>query len=65
MGNRIGVDFGGTWLRVGVVDEGRDGGAIDRFDKHPTPASWDHFVEILRPYNAKQVEGFGIAISGP
>jgi glucokinase len=65
MGKRIGVDFGGTWLRVGVVDEGRDSGAIDRFDKHPTPTNWDRFVEILRPYDAEKVEGFGIAISGP
>jgi glucokinase len=65
MSNRIGVDFGGTWLRVGVVDEGMDGGAIARFDKHPTPTSWDRFVEILRPYDAEEVEGFGIAISGP
>ena len=48
MGTRMGVDFGGTWLRVGVVDEGIDGGAIDRFDKHPTPTSWDRFVEILQ-----------------
>ena len=65
MGTRMGVDFGGTWLRVGVVEGGMDGGAIDRFDKHPTPTSWDRFVEILRPYNAEEIEGVGIAISGP
>jgi predicted NBD/HSP70 family sugar kinase len=65
MGKRIGVDFGGTWLRVGVVDEHMNGGAIDRFDKHATPTDWDHFVKILRPYDVEEVEGFGIAISGP
>jgi predicted NBD/HSP70 family sugar kinase len=42
-----------------------DDGAIDRFDKHPTPTNWDRFIEILRPYDAEEVEGFGIAISGP
>jgi predicted NBD/HSP70 family sugar kinase len=65
MNKKVGVDMGGTWLRAGVVEEGASGGRINRFVKHPTPSNWDSFVNILAPYDREDIDGFGIAISGP
>jgi fructokinase len=65
MNKKVGVDMGGTWLRAGVVEEGASGGRINRFVKHPTPTNWDGLVNILAPYDRDEIEGFGIAISGP
>ena len=61
MNKKVGVDMGGTW--AGVVDEGANGGRINRFVKHPTPSNWDGLVNILAPYAREDIEGFGIAIA--
>jgi predicted NBD/HSP70 family sugar kinase len=65
MTKKIGVDMGGTWLRTGIVEPGPGGARISGFVKHPTPANWDGLVNILAPYVQDDMEGFGIAISGP
>ena len=65
MANKVGVDFGGTWLRVGVVEAGAEGSGIRRYQKHPSPQHWEHLVEILAPYAGEDTEGLGVAISGP
>jgi predicted NBD/HSP70 family sugar kinase len=65
MNTKVGVDMGGTWLRAGVVEDSANGGRINRFVKHPTPTNWDGLVNILAPYDRDDIEGFGIAISGP
>jgi predicted NBD/HSP70 family sugar kinase len=62
MTKKVGVDMGGTWLRAGIVETD---GRISRFVKHPTPANWDGLVSILSPYDSEDVEGLGVAISGP
>lgn len=61
MGKKIGVDLGGSWVRVGVLDA--DGSL--RVDKHASPGGWEHFAAILAPYSAANVDGFGVAIAGP
>ncbi len=61
MGKKIGVDLGGSWVRVGVLDA--DGSL--RVDKHASPGGWEHFAAILAPYSAADVDGFGVAIAGP
>jgi glucokinase len=54
--------MGGTWLRAGVVEAD---GRISRFVKHPAPANWNDFVNILSPFTGQDIAGFGVAISGP
>jgi predicted NBD/HSP70 family sugar kinase len=61
MGKKIGVDLGGSWMRVGVLD----GDGTLRADKHSSPVGWDQFAAILAAYRGADVEGFGIAIAGP
>src|SRR4051794_40166354 len=65
MPQRIGVDLGGSWMRVGVQDPAVDGGRLQRVDKHPSPGGWERFAEILGGYNSADVAGYGIAIAGP
>ncbi len=61
MAKKIGVDVGGSWMRVGVL--AADGTL--RIDRHPSPGGWDHFTALLAPYSGADVEGFGVAIAGP
>ena len=61
MGKKIGVDVGGSWLRVGVL--AADGTL--QVDKHASPGGWDQFAALLAPYGRADVEGFGVAIAGP
>jgi glucokinase len=64
MARKIGVDMGGSWLRVGVLEPGPEGGTL-RVDKHASPGGWDNFAAALAPYCTADVEGVGIAIAGP
>jgi len=38
MGSKIGVDLGGTWVRVGVLEPGPNGDTL-RIEKHASAAS--------------------------
>src|SRR6478672_5660543 len=62
MTKKVGVDMGGTWLRVGIVETD---GQITRFMKHPRPAHWEGLVSILTHYDEQDIKGFGVALSGP
>lgn len=62
MPRRIGVDLGGSWVRVGSIDVATDG-VLESVERHTSPASWDRLVEILARYNAADVEGYGIAVA--
>jgi predicted NBD/HSP70 family sugar kinase len=59
MPKRIGIDLGGSWIRVGVFNTETD--KIERIERHPSPASWERFVDVLTRYNDPAVEGYGIA----
>jgi glucokinase len=61
MAKKIGVDLGGSWVRVGVLG----GDACLHVNRHPSPGGWDAFAALLAPYATADVEGFGIAIAGP
>ncbi len=63
MAKRIGVDLGGSWVRIGVLNPAA-GGALERVERHPSPAGWERFVEVMGRYNSSDIEGFGIAIAG-
>src|SRR5258706_424539 len=39
MARKIGVDMGGSWLRVGVLEPGPNGGTLP-VDKHASPRGW-------------------------
>src|SRR5439155_12803996 len=65
MARKIGVDIGGSWLRVGLFEPDAQGGSLRTVDRHPSPDNWAAFTAILAKYDAADVEGFGIAIAGP
>lgn len=53
-------------LRMGLVEVDTRGhldlqGSIE---KHPSPRSWDEFLQVLRSHRASNTEGYGIAIAG-
>ena len=50
MTKKVGVDMGGTWLRVGVVEAEANGGRIGPVRKDPTPAAWDGLIGLLAPF---------------
>jgi predicted NBD/HSP70 family sugar kinase len=62
---RIGVDLGGTWLRVGEVDVARDDDAVRGLGVYRSPASWDELVELLARHNSDEIQGYAVAVSGP
>ncbi len=64
MSKKIGVDLGGRWLRVGVIDPVNKG-TISKADLYDAPQSWGEFVDIMSSYQCNDVEGYGIAIAGP
>src|SRR5437870_2933720 len=64
MGRKIGVDLGGSWVRVGVLGPGPEGGSL-QVEKYPSPGGWDRLVGLLRPHVTADVEGVGVAIAGP
>jgi predicted NBD/HSP70 family sugar kinase len=57
----VGVDLGGTWVRVGVL---RPDGSL-QVDRYPSPKGWEEFAALLKPYAGADVRGFGVAIAGP
>lgn len=65
MARKIGVDLGGSWLRIGMVDTDASGGSAPQVQKYANPQKWETFVDILSRYNTPDIEGFGVAISGP
>jgi predicted NBD/HSP70 family sugar kinase len=65
MNKKVGVDVGGTWLRAGIVESEADGGGISGFVKRPTPTNLDQLVDLLSPFCGENIEGFGVAVSGP
>lgn len=64
MGSKLGVDFGGTWVRVGILEPSAGGDTL-RVEKYASPGGWDEFAALLAPYAGADVEGVGIAIAGP
>jgi glucokinase len=64
MSRIVGVDLGGTWLRMAVVDLEAGDPAIE-IQKIPSPERWEQFQAVLEPYAKSNVQGFGIAASGP
>src|SRR5690348_11337602 len=46
MARKIGVDMGGSWVRVGVLTPGPDGGTL-HVEKHASPTNWDELVAVL------------------
>ena len=65
MATKVGIDLGGTWLRIGTLEvESNHQPALD-VDAYPSPQNWNDFVELLSLHNSPAVDGFGIAISGP
>jgi predicted NBD/HSP70 family sugar kinase len=62
----MGVDLGGTWLRVGAVDmSNRTSAASTDVHRYRSPSAWDALTDILKRHNTDAVEGFGVAVSGP
>lgn len=64
MALKIGVDLGGSWLRIGAVDHSNTI-AGPHVATYPSPRNWQDFVDLLSRHDADEVEGFGVAISGP
>ncbi len=64
MGTKLGVDFGGTWVRVGILEPGVGGDSL-RVEKYASPTGWDEFAALLAPFAGADVEGIGVAIAGP
>jgi predicted NBD/HSP70 family sugar kinase len=65
MAQRIGVDLGGSWLRIGAIDTVSHSLIGPPVAKYPSPRNWQDLVDLLSRHNAPEVEGFGVAISGP
>jgi predicted NBD/HSP70 family sugar kinase len=65
MTRRIGVDLGGSWLRLGVVDTAAKRDLVRHLGTHPSPTSWDGLVDLLARHNSDDVHGYAVAISGP
>lgn len=65
MSKTVGVDVGGTWLRAGIVESEANGGGVSGFVKHATPANLDQLLDLLSPFGRENIEGFGVAVSGP
>jgi predicted NBD/HSP70 family sugar kinase len=61
MASKIGVDFGGSWLRVGVIDP--DSGQARDIQRYPSPGDWSALTDILRSWNKSDITGFGIAVA--
>jgi predicted NBD/HSP70 family sugar kinase len=65
MPQTIGVDLGGSWLRVGVVDTDATQEAVRQLGAYSSPTSWDGLVELLSRHNSDEIRGYGVAVSGP
>lgn len=63
MPRRIGVDLGGSWVRVGALDPSSPANVLERVERHTSPTAWARLVEILSAYNDQDVEGYGIAVA--
>jgi predicted NBD/HSP70 family sugar kinase len=66
MSRVVGVDLGGTWLRVAIVDtsDPTSNAAID-VHRYPSPNDWDQLTDILKRHRTDDITGFGVAVSGP
>jgi glucokinase len=59
----VGVDLGGTWMRVAQIEPASS--APLEPQNLPSPSDWQTFVAELQRHNATHVEGYGLAVSGP
>ena len=64
MARKIGVDLGGSWVRVGILDPGPDGGTL-HVEKYPSPGGWDRLIGLIAPHITADVRGVGVAVAGP
>jgi predicted NBD/HSP70 family sugar kinase len=66
MSRIVGVDLGGTWLRIATVDTSNrtPGVAVDAH-RYPSPRDWDGLTGVLKRHRTEDVAGFGVAVSGP
>src|ERR1043166_5990092 len=60
MARKIGIDLGGSWVRVGVLD-----GETLNVEKYPSPGGWERLVSLVQPHVTADVTGIGVAIAGP
>jgi predicted NBD/HSP70 family sugar kinase len=65
MPQTVGVDLGGTWLRLGLVDIDAKDDAVRHLGAYPSPTSWDGLVELLSRHNSDDIQGYAVAVSGP
>lgn len=65
MPQTIGVDLGGSWLRLGLVDTDAKEEAVRYFGAYPSPTDWDGLVELLSHHNSEEIQGYAVAVSGP
>lgn len=63
MPKRIGVDLGGSWVRLGVLDVASASSVLEKVERHSSPGTWDRLVEILARGNAPDIDGYGIAVA--
>jgi glucokinase len=62
---KVGVDLGGRWLRIGVIDPINNGAIPQPDTPRNGPQSWNEFVDIILSIAHNDVEGYGIAVAGP
>jgi predicted NBD/HSP70 family sugar kinase len=63
MSGKVGVDLGGTWLRAGIVSGATSG--VGEYIKRPAPTAMDQLVDVLSPFARDDIDGLGVAVSGP
>jgi predicted NBD/HSP70 family sugar kinase len=62
MSRIVGIDLGGSWMRIAEVS---DSGLPLEVERLPSPKSWDELVETLGRFQKPGIDGFGLAVSGP
>lgn len=66
MSRIVGVDLGGTWLRVATFDtSNRTPDVVVDVHRYPSPSDWDGLTGVLKSHHTDDVAGFGVAVSGP
>ena len=64
MARKIGIDLGGSWVRVGIFDPSRENDPL-HVEKYASPGSWDRLVGLIAPHVTADVLGVGVAVAGP
>jgi glucokinase len=65
MPQTIGVDLGGTWLRLGLVDTDAKHDEVRHLGAYPSPTTWEGLVELLSRHTSDDIQGYAVAVSGP